>query len=80
MELFSISIPGGSLDTVSIMYVSLVGLQKKKVKEKAKGYDGGSTVMNFGTSYYTLIIQWCSRWRYIMTSPVMPRIVTSFKD
>ena len=43
-------------------------------------YGGEFTVMNCVTSDYTLIIQWCSRWRYIMTSPVMTRMVTSFKE
>ena len=43
-------------------------------------YDGELTFMNFVTSYYTLIIPWCSRWRYIMTSLVKTRMMTSFQN
>ena len=43
-------------------------------------YGGEFTVMNFVTSDYRLIIPWYSRWRYIMTSPVMTHMVALFKD
>ena len=43
-------------------------------------YGGEFTVMNFVTSYYKLLIPWCSRWRYIMTSPDMAGMMTSFQN
>ena len=43
-------------------------------------YGGESVVMNFVTSYYTLIIPWCSKGGYIMISPVKTHMMTSFKD
>ena len=64
-----------------VALMDLVGAfgQSSEVAEFQITYGGESTVMKFVTSYCRLIIPWCSRRRYIMTSP-MTRMVTPIKD
>ena len=70
---------------LAVVYIGMtLYIQNRRTtgKKEVNGsiYGGESTVMNFVTSYYTLIIPWRSRWRYIMTSPVKTRMITSCQN